>query len=237
MLEPHLQGVADPLEGIYKSRDLLQALIDRNLYLASEFLHPELSLFYADCITWGCIGARTSTSPTHRQLASSLPFPIGIKNSVEGSLQAAVNGVLVANQSHTFLGIDEEGKLSLKRSQGNPFAHVVLRGGTLTGPNYHQEAVEETQKLLAKQNLLNQMLIDCSHQNSGRSHTKQLDIFKQVYQTKHQGIFGAMVESHLFEGNQNCPPKEYGKSITDPCLSFEQIKVLLLEITETLTCV
>ena len=226
--EPHQNY--NPLEGILQGRQLLLSIHALRVPIATEFLSPFTAPYISDLITWGCIGARTSVSAVHRQLAAISPMPVGFKNTLEGCFNAPVNGILFARKAQTVMGIGPNGRLSLIQTKGNPYCHLVLRGGTLTGPNYDIPSLKSALLCLENANLPQRLLIDCSHHNSGKNHKKQIEIFQQVMHYREKGldqIFGCMIESYLVSGHQN-EPLNYGQSLTDPCLGWEETKQLIL---------
>lgn len=232
-LDPNLNGTTDILHGIEVSRSLLIGLTELRIPLAMEFLTPSLSSYFSDLITWGWIGARTSSSQPHRLLASQLPLPIGFKNSVDGNVDAAIDGVEVARHSHTFPEIGEEGFLSSLTSKGNPHTHVILRGSS-SGPNYSEPHIRDLFAKLRKAELPPRVMIDCSHGNSLRGYFAQKEVFQEVIRLCNEGceqIIGLMVESHLEAGRQAIPSSlsalQKGVSITDPCLDFTSAAELL----------
>lgn len=229
--DPYLTGSSNVIAGIKETRKLLLECAKMQLPVGSEFLDPLIYPYFADLVSWGCIGARTAESPVHRQLASLLPMPVGFKNPTSGNLETAVQSVLVARHSHTFLGQHPTGCLSLITSPGNLFSHIVLRGGDL-GPNFEEASVKKSLHLLRQYGLPPRLLIDCAHGNSLKNHHRQKDIFLSVFERwrqKETGIRGALVESYLKEGNQAFSTKRNAPdlSITDPCLSWEDTEDLL----------
>lgn len=234
LYDPYLDGSNDIKTGIEWTRQLLLDLTDIGVPTATEFLDPLTAFYYDDLITWGSIGARTSSSQTHRQLASALKMPLGIKNGIAGNVSAAIDGVIAASHPHTFLGVNEDGVKSVIRSTGNLLAHVVLRGGE-SGPNYDPLSVSQTITKLVQSNLVPKLLIDCSHHNSNKQFYHQPTVFQSVLQQVIEGntnIRGCMLESNLFSGNQalSLDPNqlEYGISITDSCLDWKTTRQLLI---------
>ena len=240
LYDPYLDSSHQMHEGIEKSRQLLLDLASMGVATATEFLDPLSAFYYEDLISWGSIGARTSSSQTHRQLASSLSMPVGFKNGVAGNISAAIQGVRAAAISQTYMGLDADGKTVIKHSRGNPDCHIVLRGGE-RGPNYDQASVAWSLKALQEQSLPARLIIDCSHHNSSKQHDRQPAIFHSILQQVIQGnpfIKGIMLESHLREGSQQLEgdPKtlKYGVSITDACLDWPATRRLILEGAERL---
>lgn len=232
--DPYLDGSHQIDQGYILSREFLLYLAELKLPSACEFLDATTSTFNGDLISWGCIGARTSNSQVHRQLASDLPMPVGFKNSIEGNIESAVNGCLTASYPHTFLGLNMEGILSIQRSKGNPDVHLILRGGE-TGPNYDKESIQLALQMLRRSSLPERVLIDCSHGNCQKKHELQKEVFRNVMiqSIESTAIRGIMLESYLYAGNQplNGPLNDlrYGVSITDPCLSWEETEQLVMD--------
>ncbi|NJK29431.1 MAG: 3-deoxy-7-phosphoheptulonate synthase, partial [Acaryochloris sp. SU_5_25] len=189
-------------------------------------LDPITPQYIADLIAWTAIGARTTESQTHREMASGLSMPIGFKNNTDGSLQAATNAMLAANQPHRFLGINYHGLASIVKTTGNPDTHLVLRGGK-HGPNYSLDQVEQAAKGLADHHLNSRVMVDCSHANASKDYHRQVTVLQEVTQQLDAGsqhLLGVMIESHLIAGNQLIPEDlsqlTYGQSITDACVDF-----------------
>lgn len=230
--DPFLDGSYRIDQGLVLTRNLLKSLTGLQIPIATEFLDPLAPSYLSDYITWGCIGARTTTSQIHRQIASSLPLPIGFKNTTDGSIENAIHGVESARIPHAYMGMNIDGRMALIRSQGNPLAHVVLRGGQ-SASNYDQETVQKTARLLRQKNLPASLLIDCSHDNSRKIYPRQATVFEEVMNQILEGetaIKGLMLESFLHAGHQPLSPNlQYGVSITDPCLDFDTTAQLLLK--------
>ena len=234
--DPHLNGSEDIACGLSLSRSLLVQLAEMDVPTATEFLTPTLAPYIEDLITWGCIGARTSASQPHRLLASSLPMPIGFKNTVDGNISCAVNGALVAKSPHAFPQISEDGKLCHIKSLGNPHTHIVLRGGS-QGPNYSSGSIQQVLGELRKQELPPRVLVDCSHDNCEGKYFQQRKVFQSVLEQIRGGnshILGMMLESHLDAGAQIIPASvselQKGVSITDPCLDWSETEELICSI-------
>lgn len=229
--DPFLDGSNAMAKGLRLTRQLLLELAEMEVPAAAEFLDPLTAHYFSDLITWGCIGARTSESQTHRQLASSLPMPVAFKNNTMGNVEVAVHGVLAAAIPHTFLGIDSNGQVCQLSSAGNSTCHIVLRGGE-GGPNYDPESISLALDTLQKNSLPPRILIDCSHDNSRRKHQQQVSVFQSViHQIKEgeKGIRGLILESHLEEGQQPLESDElrFGVSVTDACLDWETTAKLI----------
>ncbi|MCF8091159.1 MAG: 3-deoxy-7-phosphoheptulonate synthase [Desulfotignum sp.] len=230
--DPYLDASYNVNAGLETARKLLIDINDMGLPTATEILDPITPQYIAGLLTWVAIGARTTESQTHREMASGLSMPVGFKNSTDGSLAAAVNAMQAAGTPQHFLGIDPEGRSSIVSTTGNPFCHIVLRGGNT--PNYDPVSVGKAQTVLKNRGLLDSIIIDCSHDNSGQKFTGQPFVFKSALDQrldKNPGIIGLMLESNLFEGSQKCPGDgcalRYGVSITDECISWETTKQLI----------
>jgi 3-deoxy-7-phosphoheptulonate synthase len=233
LYDPLLDGSHAMHIGIEWTRQLLLELADMQIPAATEFLDPLTAYYYEDLMTWGCIGARTSSSQIHRQLASGLPMPVGFKNGVAGNVSAAVNGAMAASHPHTYMRICDNGKPTLSRTKGNPDVHIVLRGGE-SGPNYDPSSVSDALVRLEHVKLPPRLLIDCAHDNSAKQHDRQPGVFQSVIHQIVEGntnIRGLMLESHLHGGNQMLiedPSKlQYGVSITDACLDWHSTAHLI----------
>ena len=238
--DPHLDGSHDIEEGLKIARRLLLKITGLGLPTATEFLDPVVPQYTADLITWATIGARTTESQTHREMASGLSMPVGFKNATDGSLQVAIDAMGAARNPHSFLGMDQDGVTAIVRTNGNPDGHVVLRGGRAR-PNYDDASIREAEAKLSQHGLPPVLMVDCSHANSGKQHAKQEDVWRSVIQQRAGGtrsLIGAMIESNLKEGNQPFPknPAEliYGVSITDACVSWETTERMLRWGHETL---
>jgi 3-deoxy-7-phosphoheptulonate synthase len=235
IIDPHLNGTPNIPEGLHKARAFLKALAKMELGAATEFIDPLTPLYIGDLISWAAIGARTAESPTHRHLASGLPMPVGIKNNTAGCTKSAIFGVEAARQSQSYLGINEQGQASAITTQGNPYTHIILRGGQ-SGPNYHKENITEMLKLLKSHGIESPIMIDCSHGNSQKNAHLQPAIFEDVCKQmvkKETPIIGLMFESHLEGGAQSFNPSQSNRwinpnqSITDDCLSWHETQALL----------
>ena len=234
--DPHLDGSYDINTGLRLARKLLLDLAHLGLPAATELLDPVTPQYIADVISWTAIGARTTESQTHREMASGLSMPIGFKNSTDGSLQAAMNAMVAASQPHHFLGINHSGLASIVTTTGNPDCHLVLRGGK-AGPNFSGEHVAKAAAEMASLKLNPRMMVDCSHANANKDHNRQVMVLDNVAQQVEEGsnhILGVMIESHLKAGNQKIPQDlrqmEYGKSITDACVDFETTAKMLRKL-------
>jgi 3-deoxy-7-phosphoheptulonate synthase len=220
-------------KGLRLARRLLVDVNDLGLPTASEFLDTQIPQHIADLTSWVAIGARTTESQVHRELASGLSMPVGFKNSTDGNTNTAIDAVLSARSPHWFPSVTKQGVSAIFQTAGNDSCHVILRGGTQTGPNYSAEHVSDTCARLAAKGLRAAVMIDCSHGNSHKDHQRQAEVAASISQQVASGswqIFGAMLESHLVEGRQDYVPGEpsvYGQSITDACLSLAQTDPLL----------
>ncbi|HHD62797.1 MAG TPA: 3-deoxy-7-phosphoheptulonate synthase [Desulfobulbaceae bacterium] len=231
--DPHLDDTYDIEHGLYHARKLLIELNEMGLSAATEFLDPISPQYVADLISWAAIGARTIESQTHRQMASGLSMPVGFKNSTDGRLQVAIDAIHSAMHQPSFLGIDKNGQSSVITTKGNPFGHLVLRGGS-KGPNYDAASVAKAEKQLQKAELAPYLLVDCSHANSGKKFGNQVNVWQDILIQKENGntsIAGVMIESNLCSGNQPFPVKreelKYGVSITDECVSWKETERML----------
>lgn len=238
--DPHLDGSYDINTGLRTARKLLLDLAHLGLPAATELLDPIIPQYIADIITWTAIGARTTESQTHRQMASGLSMPIGFKNGTDGNLHAAANAMLAASRSHHFLGINHAGLASIVTTTGNPDGHLVLRGGK-HGPNYDAMHVKQAADELVQLGLNPRVMIDCSHDNAEKDHTRQPAILQNIVSQLMNGskhILGVMIESHLVAGKQPIPQNlsqlTYGQSITDPCVDFETTATMLRHLAQSL---
>src|SRR6185436_19923434 len=207
--DPHLDGSDDIQTGLKKARALLLEITSMGLPTATEFLDPVVPQYIADLVSWAAIGARTTESQTHRQMASGLSMPVGFKNGTDGSLQIAIDAMKSAMSPHSFLGIDQEGATSVVRTTGNSDGHVVLRGGR-TRSNYDAASIQESAEALKTANLPAVLMVDCSHANSGKQHARQEEVWKNLVEQRLAGspsLMGVMIESNLFEGSQPIPQK------------------------------
>jgi len=220
-------------KGLRLARKLLLDINDLGLPTASEFLDTQIPQHIADLTSWVAIGARTTESQVHRELASGLSMPVGFKNTTDGSTEIAVDAVVTARSQHWFPSVTKQGVSAIFQTIGNDACHVILRGGTRTGPNYDAEHIGKVCARLAARQLPQSVMVDCSHGNSHKNHLKQIDVAAALCDQIAAGsrqIFGMMVESHLVEGRQDYAcgqPSVYGQSITDACLSLEQTAPLL----------
>jgi 3-deoxy-7-phosphoheptulonate synthase len=220
-------------KGLRIARKLLLDVNSLGLPTASEFLDTQIPQYIADLTSWVAIGARTTESQVHRELASGLSMPVGFKNSTDGTTQTAVDAVLSARSPHLFPSVTKQGVSAIFQTSGNETCHVILRGGSRTGPNYEPAAVADVCARLRAKGLPDAVMIDCSHGNSQKDHTRQAVVASAICEQVSSGtwcILGAMLESHLVEGRQDYGagrPTVYGQSITDACISLEQTERLL----------
>lgn len=235
--DPGLDGSFDVARGLRTARRLLLDIADRGLPAGCEFLDPITPQYLADAVSWGAIGARTAASQVHRNLASGLSMPIGIKNSTEGSVQLAVDGVRAAGASHVFPGVTEDGSPAILTTAGNPDCHVILRGGQ-AGTNYDAASVATARGLLADAGLPERLVVDASHGNSGKDYRRQpvvaADVAEQL-RSGEPGVIGVMLESFLTEGSQSLESGSadrlaYGQSITDGCLGWDSTVSVLRDL-------
>jgi 3-deoxy-7-phosphoheptulonate synthase len=233
--DPHIDDSFDVGTGLRLARGLLIEVARMGLFSATEFLEPITPQYIADTIVLGAIGARTTESPTHRQMASGLSMPVGFKNSTDGSLQAAIDAMQSAQAPHSFLGIDNDGGTCVVSTTGNPWGVLMLRGGR-SGSNYSAEVMEEARTKLEKAGLPVRVIVDCSHANSGKDPRRQSVVWRDVLAQRLAGdrsIVGLMLESNIHPGSQPATSDRsklaYGVSITDACIGWEETEELLLE--------
>ncbi len=238
--DPHLDGSFDMETGLRRARRLLVDVAGMGLPTATEILDPITPQYIDDALDWAAIGARTTESQTHRQMASGLSMPVGYKNSTTGSLEVAINAMRSAREPHAFLGIDGDGRTCVVRTSGNPWGHVILRGGQ-NKPNYDPSNVAEAVETLKAAGLPTGLMVDCSHANSGKKHERQEVVWNSVVDQKAQGnhdLVGVMLESNIEEGNQplgdDPSTLRYGVSITDACIDWDTTERLLIDADEKL---
>ncbi|HEY6723689.1 MAG TPA: 3-deoxy-7-phosphoheptulonate synthase [Polyangiaceae bacterium] len=230
--DPHLDGTEDIPAGLALARSLLLEVATLGMPAATEFLDPIAPQYTGDLVSWAAIGARTTESQTHREMASGLSMPVGFKNGTDGGLEVAINAMQTAAKPHSFLGVDSAGRVAVVRTQGNPTGHLVLRGGS-QGPNYHAKHVAEAAARLRARRLPEKVLVDCSHGNCGKDVARQAEVARDVtaqLASGSQHVLGVMLESNLCAGRQDLARREdlaRGVSITDPCLDFETTERLL----------
>lgn len=234
--DPDLDGTLKIAKGLKQARNLLLEINDLGMPAATEFLDPIVPQYIADLISWAAVGARTTESQTHREMASGLSMPVGFKNGTDGNVTTAVSAMVAARESHRFLGISKHGRVGIVTSRGNENGHIVLRGGS-HGTNYHKADIEKTALELRSAGLPQAIMVDCSHANCQKLHKLQSVAWESLIQQKVEGspaLIGMMIESNLQPGKQDFPPPtapmglQYGVSITDPCLGFVETELLLL---------
>lgn len=239
LYDPYLDDSGDIEEGIKRSRKILIDINKMGMPTATEFLDPIIPQFISDLISWAAIGARTTESQIHRQMASGLSMPIGFKNATDGSLKIAIDAVVSARNGHCFLGIDRNGQVILAETRGNNYGHLVLRGGK-NGPNYSAEYVAFAKVLLEKAGANVGIVIDCSHANSSKNPKKQRNVLDDVASQIHDGanvIAGVMIESFINEGKQKVDLAEnldYGVSITDGCIGWDETEEIVTNFANTI---
>jgi 3-deoxy-7-phosphoheptulonate synthase len=231
--DPRLDNSHDIEAGLKTARRLLLDIAAMGMPAATEFLDPVIPQYIAELVSWAAIGARTTESQTHREMASGLSMPVGFKNATDGSLQIAIDAMGAAKHPHSFIGIDQDGVTSIVRTTGNSAGHVVLRGGR-SRANYDAASIGEAEAQLARHQLPRVLMVDCSHANSGKQPARQDDVWRNVIEQRAQGtrsLIGMMVESYLEEGAQPFPKKpselRYGLSITDGCAGWETTERML----------
>jgi len=230
--DPHLDGSEDIPAGLTLARSLLLQIAELGMPAATEFLDPIAPQYTGDLVSWAAIGARTTESQTHREMASGLSMPVGFKNGTDGGLEVAMNAMQAAAKPHSFLGVDSAGRVAVVRTQGNPTGHLVLRGGS-QGPNYHAKHVADAAQRLRVLGLPQKVLVDCSHGNCGKDVRRQAEVAEDVtaqLASGSQDVLGVMLESNLNAGRQDLVRRQdlaHGVSITDPCLDFETTERLL----------
>ena len=221
-------------KGLRLARQLLADVLEIGVPAGTEFLDTTFGQFYADLISWGAIGARTAESQIHRELASGLSMPVGIKNRTDGNVQVAVDAIQAARSRHLFPSLTKEGAPAILETAGNPYAHLVLRGGSETGPNYDSASIESAVRVLRAAELPEALMVDCSHGNSEKDADRQIDVANAIMENlRNSPIRALMIESHLVAGRQNAP-MTYGQSITDACLGFEETKNLLYRLANAI---
>lgn len=238
IVEPDLDGVINITDGLKKARKFLISIASLKLPAAVEMLDPIIPQYLADLVSWASIGARSAESQTHRELASGLSMPVGFKNTTSGDVKAAINGIIVSRLPHAFVSISRNGFSSIIHTKGNADSHLILRGGNLQ-PNYDRASIVQAKELIDSENIKVNILIDCSHGNSQRRIEMQKEILLNTLALRFDKNFpfyflrGCMLESFLLSGNckiADCKlPQNYGKSITDPCMSWEQTEYTIKE--------
>ncbi|MBN2442460.1 MAG: 3-deoxy-7-phosphoheptulonate synthase [Spirochaetales bacterium] len=234
IMDPLLDGSYDIARGLRIARKLLLDITAMGLACGSEMLDPIVPQYIADLISWASIGARTTESQTHREMASGLSMPVGFKNGTSGNLELAINAMESARHPHSFIGIDKYGSTSICKTSGNSSSHIILRGGR-DSPNYYEENVEQAEKSIAALGIEPSIIIDCSHANSQKQFTLQQRVFHSILDQRKRGrrsVVGGMIESYLKSGSQKIPENAsdfvFGQSITDGCVGWEETEEMLL---------
>lgn len=238
--DPRMDNSCMIADGLHTARSLLLSIASLGLTAGMEILDPLVSHYISDLASWVAIGARTSESQIHRELASGLEIPVGFKNGTDGTIDSAINSIIAAANPHSFLNIDYNGQICITRTTGNKFGHLILRGGK-SGPNYNVESIAQCEEQLQKSNLAPSIIVDCSHMNAGKKFYNQSKVWTDVINTLHgrrDVIKGIMAESNLHEGNQSISPMlDYGVSVTDECMGWEDTEQLISETYESLSSV
>ena len=235
--DPHLDGSFAINEGLRLGRSLLRDLAEMGLPTGCEFLDTITPQYLADLISWGAIGARTTESQIHRELASGLSVPVGFKNGTDGNVQIAIDAIQAARNPHHFLSVTKQGLSAIVATRGNPDCHVILRGGN-GAPNYDPESIKRATSALTAAGLVGRVMVDCSHGNSRKDPRNQPGVARDLATQLRDGsraIIGLMIESHLVGGRQNCEPGQpltYGQSITDACLSWDETLPVLEDLAQ-----
>ncbi|MDQ8182504.1 3-deoxy-7-phosphoheptulonate synthase [Pelagicoccus sp. SDUM812005] len=239
LYDPLSGDESSPMAGINIARRFATRVNELGLPCATEFLNPLLALYLEDCMSYGSIGSRTVESQIHRELASRLPLPMGMKNGMDGTLSSAANGMLSARQAHSFFGQSLEGEVCLVETRGNRYTHLILRGGS-SGTNFDEQSVAAAVEAGRQQGLARPVVVDCSHGNSQKDHRKQRLVIEEISRQLRQGqsgIAGVMLESYLTEGRQDVgrgETRRFGQSITDACIGWKDTEYLIQTLAETL---
>ena len=232
--DPDINESYDANKGLMLARKILRDITAMGLPVGTEFLDPISPQFVADLISWGAIGARTAESQSHRELASGLSCPIGIKNGTTGALKPAIDGIQAANHPHVFFSNTKDGRVSIYKTSGNSDSHIILRGGK--EPNFSSDAIQQTLAALVEADVNDSIMVDASHGNSQKQFKKQIDVVKNLAEqisVGNQSLRGLMLESHLVEGNQSITETlTYGQSITDACMNWDDTLNCLNIISE-----
>jgi 3-deoxy-7-phosphoheptulonate synthase len=243
IVDPAMDGSDDIARGLATARKLLVAINEAGAPAGSEILDPIVPQYIGELLSWASIGARTTESQTHREIASGVSMPVGFKNSTEGDIQIAVNAIVSSRQPHSFVGIDASGNTCVLRTAGNPDSHLILRGGK-SGPNYHPADIERARGFLEKAGVLPSIIVDCSHGNSEKRPENQAQVLRSILGQRFSGgesarsVVGFMIESNLEHGSQpmdgDKSALKRGVSITDPCIGWNETRELLLEAADRL---
>ncbi|SMB95213.1 3-deoxy-7-phosphoheptulonate synthase [Deinococcus hopiensis] len=235
LIDPDMIGANDMNKGLRLTRQLMIRVSELGLPVATELLDPFAPQYLFDAVAWACLGARTTESQTHRVMASAVSAPMGFKNGTGGGLKLAVDAVVAASRPHAFFTVDDDGQACIVHTRGNPNGHLILRGGR-GGPNYAPQFVAEAAGLMEAAGLPPAVMVDCSHANSGSDHTRQALVWRDALGQRQRGqkaIVGLMVESNINAGKQNIPSDlsqlQYGVSVTDACVGWDETEALLLE--------
>jgi 3-deoxy-7-phosphoheptulonate synthase len=235
--DPYLDESFNISEGLKTARELLINIAELDVPAGTEFLDPISPQYITDLISWGAIGARTAESQIHRELASGLSCPIGIKNGTSGDLKAATDGIKAANHPHVFLGATKESEIAMLRTAGNNDTHIILRGGVR--PNYDKDSIDEALSELEKAKINMSIMVDASHGNSQKKFKEQINVIKNIGDQIASGneyLKGVMIESHIYEGNQSISDNmKYGQSITDACINLDDTSACLDILSESVS--
>lgn len=241
IVDPDMDGSYDIGRGLEIARKTLIKIGEIGLPTGSEMLDPYVPQYIDDLVSWAAIGARTTESQTHRNLASGLSMPVGFKNGTSGSLELAINAMQSAIHPASFIGIDQDGNTCVLSTTGNDVCHMILRGGR-SGPNYHEEDIEAAEQLMKGAGLKPSLVVDCSHANSGKKSPRQRRVLRSIIDQVVYGekvIAGFMLESNLFEGRQDIPSNlselKYGVSVTDECIGWEETEKIVLQARQSLS--
>lgn len=238
--DPDLNRTYDFEKGLRMARRIMQGVNEAGIPVGAEILDPIITQYIADMVSWAAVGARTTESQTHRQMVSGLSMPVGFKNATNGNIDVAIDAVEAASAPHAFIGVLPDGQTGIFKTTGNPYCHVILRGGK-NSPNFQPQYIAFTTELLKQHGLMPNIIVDCSHDNSMKNHKNQRLVFESVIRQKKEGnqsVIGVMLESHLKEGKQNLIPgtvPEKGLSVTDACLGWPETEELILKAYEELS--
>ena len=238
--DPDMDNSLDVDKGLHQAREFLVWLADQGIPAATEALNPITPQYFADLISWCAIGARTTESQTHREMSSGLSMTVGFKNGTDGNLNMAINAIKACSSPQSFLGINDEGQISTFKAKGNKSSHIILRGGKKS--NYHISDIIECEKLLRQNDLAERIMVDCSHDNSNQDYRNQGKVIEEITKqivSGNKSIFGLMLESNLFAGKQkildNKSDMEYGVSVTDGCIDWEETKDVIRRFAENIS--
>ena len=238
--DPDMDNSLDVDKGLHQGREFLVWLADQGIPAATEALNPITPQYFADLISWCAIGARTTESQTHREMSSGLSMTVGFKNGTDGNLNMAINAIKACSSPQSFLGINDEGQISTFKAKGNKSSHIILRGGKKS--NYHIADIIECEKLLRQNDLAERIMVDCSHDNSNQDYRNQGKVIEEITKqivSGNKSIFGLMLESNLFAGKQkildNKSDMEYGVSVTDGCIDWEETKDVIRRFAENIS--